>query len=68
MKISAATWGIKKFNRHHKVGKVSRTYLYLFYTMQTSVLFRKFALGWSSIEMIANTASGTSRAILEQAV
>ena len=38
-----------------------------FYTMRRSELFRKFAVGWSSREMIAKTASGSSRAILEQA-
>ena len=38
-----------------------------FYTMRRSELFRKFGVGWSSREMIAKTASGSSRAILEQA-
>ena len=31
MKISAVTWGRKMFNRNHKEGKVSGTYLYLQY-------------------------------------
>ena len=35
--------------------------------MRRSELFRKFAVGWSSREMIATTASGSPRAILEQA-
>ena len=38
-----------------------------FYTLRRSELFRKFAVGWSSREMIATTASGSPRAILEQA-
>ena len=61
MKISAATWG-RNVQETSQGRKSFQDIPLTFHTMQTSVLFRNFAVGWSTREMIAN-ASKAPRAI-----